>query len=42
MVICLDIYNQKKYLIMYNNFDLEEAKYFVYVANDFTKKKKIC
>ena len=39
-IICLDIYNQKKYLIMYNNFDLEEAKYFFYVVNDFIKKKK--
>ncbi len=39
-IICLDISNQKKYIIMYNSFDLEEAEYFVYVVNDFINKKK--
>ncbi len=39
-IICLDISNQKKYLIMHNKFDLEETEYFVYVVNDFINKKK--
>ena len=37
-IIYLDTFNQKKYLFS-NGFDLEEAEYLVYVANDFINKR---
>ena len=39
-IICLDIFNQKKNILIYNCFGLEEAEYFVYVVNGFINKKK--
>ena len=39
-IICLDIFNQKKYIIIQSRFNLEEAEYLVYVVNDFINKKK--
>ena len=38
-IVCLDNFNKKNYLI-YFNFYLEEATYFVNVVNDFISKKK--
>ena len=38
-IVCLDIFNKKKYFFK-NNFSLEEAEYFVYIVNDFINKKK--
>ena len=38
-IVCLDIFNKKKYFFQ-NNFSLEEAEYFVYIVNDFINKKK--
>ena len=39
-IVCLDNSNEKKYFFDHN-FELEEAEYFVYVANGFINKKKL-
>jgi len=38
-IICLDSFNRKNYLFFDQVFGLEEAEYFVFVANNFINKK---